>query len=640
MDAMTQNLSVLYVGGETSVPGFLDRIAAGVGIAVDVTMTSSPVPRVLLQDTMWDLVVLDTDAFAELVEGAPVIGMRPTLVLGGDSIAAQALAWGAMDAVDLHDAGRIGARLIGLGRLRSDRDLLNEALSYLEESVLVARSRGTDGFEVVFRNPACSRRTGSAVGDRLLCLTPGVRTDMRKIEEIRHEMGAGHPVRAELLDYRTDGEVSWIEFSAAPLAGGEYWIAVSRDVSRRHESEDRVQKLRDVVIKSQKHENVAILAAGIAHDFNNILTGIVGNAELARMALPPDHSATSDLDTIMAASRRAAELTRELLAFAGPGKGIREAVYLNSMVTIMLVILRSQMNKSIIVRKSLRPDVPPIEADAAEIQQIMLNLCLNASEAMAESGGILSITTDWVDIDEEMQQSFAYGRPGIGRHAVFEVSDTGCGMDPHVLLRAFEPFFSTKPEARGIGLGVVLSVVKAYQGAIGIDSVPGEGTAVRVVLPAAIARERRQTGKKAGGESSRNRAHTILFVDDEEMLRMLCQRALEPLGYRVLVAADGIEALRIFGEHKDLVDLVILDLSMPRMGGEDAFKEIRALRQDVPVVLCCGYDEASAQRKLSGSRFTGYLPKPFGVGALVDIVRSTIRENEERMESVAERAMR
>ena len=633
MDTMSQHLAVLYVGSDAGIPALLDGIATGAGLGVDVTATAPPLPRVLLQDAMWDLIVVDAAVFLEVTAGAPIIGMRPTLVLGDESMLERALEWGALDIVDPQDARRMAARMRGLWGARGDRDLMNEALSYLEDSVMIARARDGEEFEVLFRNPACSRRMGAHVGDRLMGLTPGPRTDTRKIEEIRHEMRAGHPVRAELLDYRPDGEVSWIEFSAAPISQTGYWILVSRDVSRRHESEDRAQKLRDLLMKSQKHENVAVLAAGIAHDFNNILTGIVGNAELARLAVPAEHSAHEDLNTIIMASQRAAGLTRELLDFAGPGKGTLEAVYLNSMVTTMLVILRSQMHKSIIVRKSLRPDVPPIEADPAEVQQIMLNLCLNASEAMVETGGVLSITTDWIDISEDMRQSFSYGRPHVGRHAVFEVSDTGCGMEPNVLLRAFEPFFTTKPDARGIGLGVVLSVVKAYRGAIDIDSVPGEGTTVRVVIPAAVARERRQAPGREGKRSDPHEARTVLFVDDEEMLRSLCQRALEPLGYRVLAAADGIEALRIFTENRDCVDLVILDLSMPRMGGEDAFKAIQAVRDDVPVLLCCGYDETSAQRKMSGSTFCGYLPKPFGVAALIDAVEKSIIDSQAGMET-------
>ncbi len=614
-------------------PAWITQACQDEELAVELYHASGvEAARARLQEDGLDAVIVADLAFRELRAGPAVMDARPLLVVGDtlseDEIGA-AVRWGALDVLTRKDGRRLGARLRGLLHRHGTCKLLSEGLAYLEESLLIARSRGGDSYEIVYRNPACIRRMGPASsqgGDRLLSLSPGPRTDRRKLDEIRHEMRAGHPVRAELIDYRSDGEMAWTEFSAAPLRTPGYWVAVSRDVTRRHESEDTAQRLRELVIKSQKHENTAILAAGIAHDFNNILTGIVGSAELARMVLPPDHSVQRDIATIIQASERAAELNRELLDFAGPGKGALESVYLNSMVTTMLVILRSQMQKSIVVRKALRPDIPPIEADPAEIQQVMLNLCLNASEAMAATGGTLSITTDRLDIDEHERVAFAYGWPQPGPHAVFEVTDTGCGMEPSLTERIFEPFFSTKEGARGIGLSVVLSIVKAYRGGIGIDTAPGRGTTVRIVLPAAPERDRRSPETV---RSARDVGHqTILFVDDEEMLRSLAQRALEPLGYRVLVAADGIEAVRVFRENIEDIDLVVLDLSMPRKGGEDAFKEMYALNGRIPVLLCCGYDEASAQEKTRGSRFAGYLAKPFGVATLIDVVRETLAQSD------------
>ncbi|MHB8255224.1 MAG: hybrid sensor histidine kinase/response regulator, partial [Acidiferrobacter sp.] len=595
-------------------------------------MPWSPAVHPRLQDGTLDALIMGGETFARLSAGPLVMGLRPILVISEDASTDQVVAairWGALDCLEPKDERRLGARLHGLASEQASKNLLNEVFSYMEESLLVARMRPGEGYDILYRNPACARRMGQhgpASGDRLLSLSPGPRTDMRKLDEIRHEMKAGHPVRAELIDYRPDGETLWTEFSATPLTNPEYWIAVSRDVTRRHESEDSAQRLRELVIRSQKHENTAVLAAGIAHDFNNILTGIVGSAELARMALPPEHAVQADIETIITASQRAAELNRELLDFAGPGKGSRDAVYLNSMVTTMLVILRSQMQKSIVVRKALRPDVPPIEADPSEIQQVMLNLCLNASEAMAERGGTLSITTDRMDIQDGDRAGFAYGWPQVGTYAVFEVTDTGRGMEPALKERAFEPFFSSKESARGIGLSVVLSIVKAYRGGIDIDTAPGHGTTIRVFLPAAPARERRSPTTLQRQVSAEHR--TILFVDDEEMLRSLAQRALEPLGYRMLVAPDGVEGVRIFRENMAHIDLVILDLSMPRMGGEDAFKEMQVLNARIPILLCCGYDEASAQQKTGGSRFAGYLSKPFGVGTLIDAVRGVLSKTD------------
>ncbi len=626
MSANKETLSILCLG--VDLP-WVAKVCRDEELTVDLKEVPwSEAARAQLQELTHDAALMSESVFRQWRDWAQAIALRPVILVAeqiDEGLVTTALRWGALDVFSTQEGARLGARLQGIAYRRMGRELVGESLAYLEESVLIARSRPNDGYEIVYRNPACVRRTGAASGssrDRLLCLSPGPRTDMRKLDEIRHELRAGHPVRAELVDYRRDGEMSWTEFSAAPLSVPGYWVAVSRDVSRRHESEDNAQRLRELVIKSQKHENTAVLAAGIAHDFNNILTGIVGSAELARMALPPEHAVQADIETIIQASERAAALNREILDFAGPGKGVLEPVYLNSMVTTMLVILRSRMQKSIVVRKALRPDVPPIEADPAEIQQVMLNLCMNAGEAMAATGGTLSITTDRVDIEDGGRGGFAYGWPQPGPHAVFEVSDTGRGMDPALTARAFEPFFTTKEGARGIGLSVVLSIVKAYRGGIEIETNPGGGTTVRIVLPAAPERERRRPEQVQRVRESEH--HTILFVDDEEMLRSLAQRALEPLGYRVLVAPDGVEGVRIFRENMAEIDLVVLDLSMPRKGGEDAFREMNALDAGVPVLLCCGYDEASAQEKTQGALFAGYLAKPFGVGTLIETVRATL----------------
>ena len=397
---------------------------------------------------------------------------------------------------------------------------------------------------------------------------------------------------------------------------------VLRDVTAERRTEDMVRQLEDQLLHSQKMQSVAILASGIAHDFNNILTGIFGSAELARSELPADHPAYADLDTIVHASRRAAELTKELLSYAHRGSRGVEGADLNQIVTSLLVILRSQVSRSIIVRKGLAPDVPPVDINIPKIQQVLMNLCINASEAMADAGGILSIVTDIVHVGADWHQDHAVGRLTPGAYATVEVMDTGRGIQDGIRKRLFDPFFSTKEGHHGLGLAAAMRIVLEHKGAMSVESRPGEGALFRIFLPASVEQETTDTPALADIDTVNKR--TILFVDDEEMLRALCQRGLEYMGYRVLLAADGVEAVRIHKEHADEIDLVVLDLSMPRKGGEDAYREMRLLAPDVRVLLSCGYDEQAADGIFAPENLAGFLAKPFGMEELGSAVRRAL----------------
>jgi signal transduction histidine kinase/ActR/RegA family two-component response regulator len=428
-----------------------------------------------------------------------------------------------------------------------------------------------------------------------------------------------------MVNYTKDGKEIWIDLQIVPIRDETdtigHWVSIARDITKRKQEDQTRARLQEQLFQSQKMESIVVLAGGIAHDFNNILTGILGSAELARMSLEPSHAAYIDLETIIKAAQRAAALTKELLEYAGSGKTAHELVDLNEMVTSILVILRSQMPKSIIVRKALMPGVPAVDADPVQLQQVMMNLCLNASEAMSERGGILSITTDKVTLSKEDVARCLYSPPAPGAFAVFEVSDTGSGMDEATLARIFEPFFSTKSQGRGLGLAAVVNIVKTHRGGIEVISTPGEGSTFRVYLPATA----KQWPKEIVERQSQSRGtQTILFVDDEEMLRSLSKRALEQFGYRVLLAADGVEAVRLYREHEHEIDLVVLDLSMPRKGGEDAFQEMHAINASVKVLLCCGYNEALANKKIATENLVGFLPKPFGLETLAQTVQNAL----------------
>jgi len=509
--------------------------------------------------------------------------------------------------------------------------IFKESLAHLPDMVLIAEvySPSPPGPRIIFANEAVVKQTGHSLQE-IVGESPrmfqGPNTDRAALGRIRNALENSQPIYEELINYTKEGREYWLGLNLIPIVDSagksRHYFSIGRDLSKSKQDEETRRELQQRLLQSQKMESIGILAGGVAHDFNNILTGILGSAQLAKMSFSSTHPAYNDLETIVQATQRAASLTKGLLAYAASGNGALEVVNLNEMVTNILVILRSQMSKSIIVRKALMPDVPAIEADPVQMQQVMMNLCLNASEAMADQGGILSITTDKVVLQEAQSQQSMCSPPAPGVYAVFEVADTGCGMDNEVQKHIFEPFYTSKAQSRGLGLAAALGIVKNHRGGIEVVSEPGQGSTFRVFLPASTRTAARGFIKE---EELSHGAQTVLFVDDEEMLRSLCRRSLEHLGYHVILAADGIEAVRIYRERSQQIDLVILDLSMPRQSGEDAYQEMRNIKPDMKVLLCCGYDETMVNRKIAGENLVGFLPKPFGLEVLAQAVHAALR---------------
>lgn len=507
--------------------------------------------------------------------------------------------------------------------------LLINWLAHLPYPAFIAETASLPATDplIVFANAAAAGYAGRPAAELIgKSFLTGATVVPETLNKLRATLSHGQPTYEQLIEYTRDGKDSWLSVDIVPLGGrngkANRYLALGRDVTKQKLDADVRQRLQEWLFQSQKMEGIGVLAGGVAHDLNNILTGILGSAELVKMHLAPGHPAYADLNTIVQATQRAAGLAKELLAYAANEKDAKEILDLNEIVTAMLIILRSQMPKSIVVRKALTPEVPDIEANVVQLQQVIMNLCLNAGDAMSEQGGILSITTDRVEVDEEQCRSLTHGPSKPGSYAVFEVSDTGRGMDPQMLKYIFEPFYSSKAAGRGLGLAAALSIIKRHGGGIEVTSEIGEGSTFRVFLPASA--KSRQHSMPAQPELAHG-GQTILFVDDEEMLRSLCQRMLEHLGYRVILAADGIEAVRVYRERARDIDLVILDLSMPRQSGEDAYQEMRNIRRDMKVLLCCGYDEALANRKIAAENLVGFLPKPFGIDVLAQAVQAALR---------------
>ncbi|HEX3233209.1 MAG TPA: ATP-binding protein [Gemmatimonadales bacterium] len=387
---------------------------------------------------------------------------------------------------------------------------------------------------------------------------------------------------------------------------------LAREQAARRAAEASAAQSRHV----QKLESIGVLAGGIAHDFNNLLHVVLGNADLARNHLPPDSPALETLDEVIRAARRATDLTRQLLAYSGKGAFVLRHLDLSREVREMATLLRTAIARQATLVWELDPDIPAVSADETQIRQILMNLLTNASDALGDNPGTITLRTGTVLVEEpEASGEFVY----------LEVADTGIGMASETLQRIFDPFFSTKFAGRGLGLAAVMGIVEAHHGLIRIRTAPGEGTAFRVLFPAAHV-EADAADTPAFAPNDWRGKGTLLIVEDEEGVRVVAERMLTGLGFQVLAAEDGREALKIVAARAEELAAVLLDLSMPRMGGPETFRRLRAVQPRLPVVLMSGYteQEVAPQFLEGGPGPVAFLQKPFLPGDLVAVLRHVV----------------
>jgi two-component system cell cycle sensor histidine kinase/response regulator CckA len=430
-------------------------------------------------------------------------------------------------------------------------------------------------------------------------------------------------------EHRTKGgEIFPVEISSTVFehAGRDYSLAIVRDVTVRKRAEEERLVLERQLQHSQKLESLGVLAGGIAHDFNNILTSVLGHAELALCELPPSAPVRENLLEITAASRRAAALCRQMLAYSGRGQFVIESIDLRTFVEDMLGLLKSAISKKALLNLNLETTLPLLEVDPSQLSQVIMNLVINASEAIGERSGVISIFTGARECSAEyLGKTYAHENSSPGLYLTLEVSDTGCGMDAQTRARLFEPFFTTKFTGRGLGLAAVLGIVRGHKGALELESKPGKGTTFRVLLPASEAKKGASLQKTGGAPAADWRGEgMVLLVDDEETIRALGTRMLASLGFAVLTAADGYEALEVYRAHMAETPLVLLDLTMPRMDGEETFRELRALDPSVRVVMSSGYSEQDVTSRFAGKGLVGFVQKPYTLAELAERLRAAL----------------
>jgi PAS domain S-box-containing protein len=418
---------------------------------------------------------------------------------------------------------------------------------------------------------------------------------------------------------RGTGEVRWVHEKCEHTRDAAGRIVRStgmvQDITERQRAEERLRH-------AQKLESIGLLAGGIAHDFNNLLVGVIGNASLAEEMAPLGSPVRDVLRNVIRAGEQAAHLTRQMLAYAGKGQFVLEAVDLSAVVRDTRELFQSSMSKKIALEFQLQPDLPRVECDASQMQQVFMNLVLNAGEAIGNGPGVISITTGEMVVDADfIQRELANWSIEPGRCATLEIRDTGCGMDEAVQARIFDPFFTTKFQGRGLGLAAVAGIVRAQKGAIHVTTAPGCGAAFRVLLPASARRggEARVSGPRAKAVPG---SGTVLVIDDEPIVRDLAKRFLERSGYTVLIAESGPAAIEVVRAQGGRIDLALLDASMPGMGGEEALVHLRKVKPDLKVIVSSGYSEVEALRLFGEVPISGFIQKPYTVHALASAVQS------------------
>jgi signal transduction histidine kinase/CheY-like chemotaxis protein len=405
-------------------------------------------------------------------------------------------------------------------------------------------------------------------------------------------------------------------------------VMVVRDLTEQRRTEATQQENAEALQQSQKLESIGVLAGGIAHDFNNLLTGIMGNAGLARRAIVAGRSehAASLLHDVLAASERAADLTRQLLAYAGKGRFVIQPVDVCKLVSEVSSLIRASISKKITLVVDVPDEAILVEADRAQLQQLVMNLVINGGEAIGDQPGTLTVRIRTESFVERRERPRTEGFPiTTGDYVRIDVTDTGAGMDAETRNRIFEPFFTTKFLGRGLGLSAALGIVRGHRGAISVKSQPGQGTAFTILLP--VPRETRRPERSSGHirvEQDFQGAGTILIVDDEEAVRTLAASVLEDAGYTAELARDGAEAVEKLRQLGDQVRLILLDLTMPILGGAEAATELRRLAPDIPIVAMSGYGDIEVMQRFSEAGVNDFLPKPFTPDQLASKVRGAL----------------
>ncbi len=516
--------------------------------------------------------------------------------------------------------------------LRESRRQLESLLGQLPG--MAYRLANDGAFSALYISHGCTTLTGHSPQE---LTTRQIRYDDLVLPEDNEQswatiMGclADHrPYEAEYRLRHKSGQIKWVLDRGQGVYDQEgrllFIEGLAIDVTQAKQSEKEKLIIERKLLEGQKLESLGVLAGGIAHDFNNILTGIVGNASLMSLDLPAHSPLLHNVHQIEASAQRAAELCQQMLAYAGKGQFLIRPVNLEELVRSTLPLLEHSISKRALLRFQFKSGLPSVNADVTQIRQIIMNLVVNASDAIGDNDGFITLSTGLVPAgDPRLKQAVLAPSPSSPAFVFLEVKDTGAGMSADVLRKIFEPFFTTKFTGRGLGLAAVLGIVRSHQGGLIVESQPGQGTTFTLLLPASEAPTSNHFSRTPFG-SPIMRTGTALIIDDEDAVRTVTSHMFGMIGMKAVTACDGVEGLEMFHRHQDEIKIILLDLTMPRMNGEETLTELRKLSATVPVIITSGYNRTTLTNPLASEPTVAFLQKPFTMSDLItqiDLVMS------------------
>jgi len=491
--------------------------------------------------------------------------------------------------------------------------LLIQAIHASHESIMVLDAIGI----IEFANPAAAalyqKPLAQIIGMSAAALRGGTTADATYndiISTIKH----GKIWCGEMLFHPGGDDDRLIARRISPILDESghvhHQICIDRDITEAKQNSQQLEH-------TQRLESLGILAGGIAHDFNNLLTAIMGNAAMAERGMDTGGDIRMPLSRIRQSSQRAADLCKQMLAYSGKGHFVIQPINIPELIREMTRLMEVSIGKKITLRYTLNEDLPLVEADSAQIQQVVLNLITNANEAIGEANGEIAFSTGIMQAGRAyLDATLTNEKLPKGKYIYIEVADNGCGMDKKTIEKMFDPFFTTKFTGRGLGMSAVLGIVRGHHGAIRVKSKPGKGTSFRILLPVSDIKSSPPPGEDAEPVHTSHGKGSVLIVDDEALIREVASAMLKDVGFDIIEAADGKEAVALYRQNQSIIRAVLLDMTMPKMDGKTCFTELKKINPDVRVLLSSGYSEQDINKLFADHTPAGFIQKPYMPKAL------------------------